>query len=220
MTLRRAGLLLAVLLQLPLAAAETAWVSDVFYVPLRSGPSEANRIVHKGIPSGTVLEVVEEDPAAGYTHVRTAAGVDGWIGTQYVAHEPVAALALAAANKRVQALEQQLTQRGQTLTELRSTSNETSSTKDALATQVAALQTELDDIKHVSAGSIEEHTRNQELTTLNARLRNEVDRLIEETQSQQNSLQQRWMLIGGGLVLGGLLAGFVIKARPRRSGWS
>lgn len=220
MTLRRVCLLFAVALQLPLAAAETAWVSDVFFVPLRSGPSDANRIVHKGVPSGTVLEIIEEDPAAGYTHVRTAGGVDGWIGTQYVAHEPVAALALAAANKRVQALEQQLSHSGQTLTELRSTSTETSSTKDALAAQVVALQAELDDIKQVSAGSIAEHTRNQELTALNARLRSEVDRLIEETQSLQNNQQQRWLLIGGGLVLGGLLAGFVIKARPRRSGWS
>jgi SH3 domain protein len=220
MTPRRAVLLLAVVLQSPLAGAETAWVSDVFYVPLRSGPSDANRIVHKGLASGTALEVIEEDPAAGYTHVRTVAGVDGWIGTQYVVREPVAALALAAANKRVQALEQQLSQRGQTLTELRSTSDEASSTKDALAGQVVALQKELDELKRVSAGSIEEHTRNQELTTLNARLRGEVDRLVQETQSLQNSQQQRWLLIGGGLVLGGLLAGFVIKTRPRRSGWS
>ena len=220
MTLRFAGLLLAALLQSPLAAAETAWVSDVFYVPLRSGPSDSNRIVHKGLASGTVLEVIEEDPAAGFTHVRTASGVDGWIGTQYVVHEPVAALALPAANKRIQALEQQLSQRGQTLSQLQSTSSEASSTNDALTAQVAALQTELAEIKRVSVGSIAEHTRNQELTTLNARLRSEVDRLIEETQSLQNSQQQRWLLIGGGLVLGGLLAGFVIKARPRRSGWS
>jgi SH3 domain protein len=212
--------LLAFVLQSPLAEAETAWVSDVFFVPLRSGPSDANRIVHKGLQSGTVLEVIEEDPAAGYTHVRTQGGVEGWIGTQYVAHEPVAALGLAAANKRIQTLEQQLSQRGQTLTELRSTSTEASSTNEALTAQVAALQSELDEIKRVSAGSIEEHTRNQELTTLNARLRSEVDRLIEETQSLQHNLEQRWMLIGGGLVLGGLLAGFVIKARPRRSGWS
>lgn len=220
MTPRGAVLLLAIVLQSPLAAAETAWVSDVFYVPLRSGPSDGNRIVHKGLASGTEVEVIAVDPAAGYTHVRTAAGVDGWIGTQYVVREPVAAVALAAANKRVQALEQQLNQRGQTLTQLRSTSDEASSTKEALFAQVAALQTELDELKRVSAGSIEEHTRNQELMTLNARLRGEVDRLVQETQSLQSSQQQRWLLIGGGLVLGGLLAGFVIKARPRRSGWS
>lgn len=220
MTRHRAGLLLALVLQSPLAGAETAWVSDVFYVPLRSGPSDDNRIVHKGLASGTALEIIEEDPAAGYTHVRTPGGAEGWIGTQYVVHEPIASIALAAANKRIQALEQQVSQRGQTLTELRSTTNETSSTNDALTAQVVALQTELNEVKRVSAGSLEEHTRSQELIALNARLRSEVDRLIGETQSLQNSLEQRWMLIGGGLVLGGLLAGFVIKARPRRSGWS
>src|SRR5262245_5085283 len=162
MTLRGAGLLLAVVLQSPLAAAETAWVSDVFYVPLRSGPSDANRIVHKGLASGTVLEVIEENPASGFTHIRTAGGVEGWIGTQYVVHEPGAALALPAANKRIQALEQQLSQRGQTLSELQNTSNAANSTNDALAAQVVALQKELDEVKRVSSGSIEEHTRNQE----------------------------------------------------------
>lgn len=220
MRLRSVCLLLAFMLQAPLAGAETAWISDVFYVPLRSGPSDTNRIVHKGLPSGTALEVLEEDPAAGYTHVRTPGGVEGWIGSQYVAHEPIAAIALAAANKRIQALEQQLSQRGQTLTELRSSSSEASSTNEALSAQVASLQAELDELKRVSSEAIQEHTRNQELTTLNARLRTEVDRLIEETQRLQNNLEQHWMLIGGGLVLGGLLAGLAIKARPRRSGWS
>lgn len=204
----------------PIASAETGWVSDVFFVPLRSGPSDANRIVHKGLPSGTVLEIIEEDPAAGYTHIRTPGGVEGWIGTQYVVHEPIAALALVTANKRIQALEQQASQRGQTLSELRSTTNETSSTNDALTAQVAALQIELAEVKRVSAGALEEHTRSEELVTLNARLRAEVDRLVGETQSLQHNLEQRWMMIGAGLVLGGLLAGFVIKARPRRSGWS
>ena len=79
---------------------------------------------------------------------------------------------------------------------------------------------DLADLKQVSGGAIEEHTRNQELTTLNARLRSEVDDLIEESQRLESSTEQRWLLIGGALVLSGLLAGAAIKARPRRSGWS
>jgi SH3 domain protein len=219
-TLRRASLLLACALLTPLAAADTGWVSDVFFVPLRSGPSDNNRIVHRGLQSGTVLEILDENTASGYTHVRSAGGVEGWISSQYVVRQPIAAVALESANKRIKALEEQLSQRGQTLTELRSSSTEASSTNEALTSQVAQLEGELAEVKRISTGAIEEHARNEELTALNARLRTEVDRLSEETQSLESNLEQRWMLIGGGLVLGGLVAGIAFKARPRRSGWS
>ena len=127
---------------------------------------------------------------------------------------------IAAANNRVTALQGQLAQRGETLTELRSGSLEATSLRDQLTAQVTQLQGELADLKQVSSGAIEEHARNQELVALNARLRAEVDDLIQESQRLERGTEQRWLMIGGGLVLGGLLAGVAIKARPRRSGWS
>ena len=196
------------------------WISDEFTVPVRSGPSDGHRIVHRGLPSGTELEVLGVDNAAEYTHVRTAGGVEGWISSQYLVKQPIAQVQLAAANNRIQALERQLAQRGEALTELKSTSSEAASTGDRLAAQVAKLEAELADVKQVSASALEEHARVQELTSLNARLRAEVDDLTEESQRLESNTEQRWLLIGGVLVLGGMLAGVAIKARPRRSGWS
>jgi len=214
----RAGTLLAAMLLSPIVLAQTAWISDEFTVPLRSGPSNEHRILHKGLPSGTELEVLGSD--SDYTHVRTSGGLEGWISTQYLVREPIARIQLVAANNRIQALDKQLTQRGETLTELRSTSTEATSNSDRLSAQVTQLQSELAELKEVSAGAIEEHARYQELTSLNARLRAEVDDLTEESQRLENNTEQRWLLIGGALVLGGLVAGVAIKARPRRSGWS
>ncbi len=196
------------------------WISDEFTVPVRSGPSDGHRIVNRGLPSGTELEVLGVDTAAEYTHVRTAAGVEGWISSQYLVKQPIAQVQLVAANNRIQALERQLAQRGEALTELKSTSTEAASTGDRLAAQVAKLEAELADVKQVSASALEEHARVQELTGLNARLRAEVDDLTEESQRLESNTEQRWLLIGGVLVLGGMLAGVAIKARPRRSGWS
>ncbi len=53
-------------------------------------------------------------------------------------------------------------------------------------------------MKQVSAGALEEHARNQELASLNARLRAEVDDLTEESQRLESNTEQRWLLIGGG----------------------
>jgi SH3 domain protein len=215
---RVAALLIAASLFSPALRAETAWISDEFTVPLRSGPSNDHRILHRGLPSGTQLDVLGTE--SDYTHVRTPTGLEGWISSQYLVKEPVARIQLVAANNRIQALDRQLAQRGETLTELRSTSNEATSTNDRLSAQVTQLEAELAELKQVSAGAMEEHARNQELTNLNARLRAEVDDLTEQSQRLENNTEQRWLLIGGGLVLGGLVAGVAIKARPRRSGWS
>jgi SH3 domain protein len=220
MKLCLAALLSVGILLAPMLHAETVWISDEFTVPLRSGPSNEHRIVHRGLPSGMDLEVLRTNTDAGYTQVRTPSGLEGWISTQYLVKQPIARVLLATANSRIAALDRQLAQRGESLTELRTTSTEATANTDRLAAQVTQLEGELADLKQVSAGAIEEHTRNQELVTLNARLRAEVDDLIEESQRLEASTEQRWLLIGGGLVLGGLLAGAAIKARPRRSGWS
>ena len=216
----RAALLIVATVISPVLRAETAWVSDEFTVPVRSGPSDGHRIVHRGLPSGTELEVLGVNTAAEYTHIRAAGGVEGWISSQYLVKQPVARIQLVTANNRIQALERQLAQRGEALTELKSTSSEAASNGDRLAAQVAKLEAELADVKQVSAGALAEHTRSEELASLNARLRAEVDDLTDESQRLESNTEQRWLLIGGALVIGGMLAGVAIKARPRRSGWS
>jgi len=55
---------------------------------------------------------------------------------------------------------------------------------------------------------------------LNTRLRSEIDALIDERDALRESREQRGMWLGAGLLLAGLLVGILVKARPRRSGWS
>ena len=216
----RAALAFVAVLASAASFAETAWISDEFTVPLRSGPSNENRIVHRGLPSGTELQVLGVDAAAGYTHVRTSDDLEGWISSQYLVKEPIARIQLANANNKIQALDKQLAQRNESLSALRTTSSEAASNGDRLAAQVSQLEVELAELKRVSADAIGEHSRNQELTSLNERLRAEVEDLTEQSQRLEDDTEQRWLLTGGALVIGGLLAGVAIKARPRRSGWS
>ncbi|HJY42228.1 MAG TPA: TIGR04211 family SH3 domain-containing protein, partial [Steroidobacteraceae bacterium] len=82
------------------APAATVYVSDQLTVPLRRGPSNSHKILHAGLPSGTALEVLGEDTAAGFTQVRTANGTEGWVPTQFLSNEPIARDRLAAANRR------------------------------------------------------------------------------------------------------------------------
>ena len=200
--------------------AETVYISDEVTVPLRSGPSNAHRILHRGLPSGTALEVLETDEAAGFTHIQTELGSDGWVRSQYLTSEPIARSRLEAASSRIVALESRLADETANRTEIDSARREAENANTQLTRQAESLELELAEIKRISAAPLDAHTNNQKLSQLNVRLRQEIDDLLDERRRLQDNQQQQWMLIGAGLVLAGLALGVFVKSRPRRSGWS
>jgi len=202
------------------ATAETVYISDALTVPLRSGPSNAYRILHRGLPSGTKMEVLGRDEESGFTQIRTSRGTEGWIPTQYLVNEPIARERLIVANREIQRLNGLMKKQESQLGSLNREKGEAQQSSSGLQREVTTLEKELADIKQISAGAIEEHATNQRLTELNERLRNEVAGLVRERDALQDNAQQRWLMIGAGLVLLGLVLGVVIKARPRRSAWN
>jgi SH3 domain protein len=202
------------------AQASTVYISDKLTVPMRSGPSNAHRILHRGLPSGTRLEVVSVDEQAGFTQIRTERGTDGWIRSQYLVSQPIARDRLRDAKAEIQRLTRRIAQVSEQLASARSTGTNAQSIVNSLAADKKRLEIELAEVKRVSAGALEEHQENLQLESLNARLRAEVDDLVAANRRLESNLQERWLMIGGGLVFAGVIAGVAIKARPRRSGWS
>jgi SH3 domain protein len=218
--MQRALLLLAVLLGVLPAHAATMYISDELTVPLRRGPSNGHRILHAGLPSGTPLEVLGEDKAAGFTQVRTANGTDGWVPTQYLTGEPVAKTQLAAAQRRVQTLEAELKALRANFQEVRGARTQVEGRAADLDKQTQKLQTELAEIRRVSANSIALFEENKKLKAATQQLQAQNSQLTERVRSLELNVQLRWLLFGGGLVLIGLIIGVVIKSRPKRSSWA
>lgn len=202
------------------AVGDVNYISDVVNVPLRSGPSQAHRIVHRGLPSGTQLTILAIDDGAGFTKVRTANGLEGWVTSQYLSREPIARVKLAAAEKRLQGLTAELEKERETRANLQVQVNETEAQNKALNSEVQALTKELEELKRISADPITEHARNIELTQQNQRLAAQVDELFAKTRQLETNIQLEWLLYGGGLVLIGLILGAMLKARPRQSSYS
>lgn len=204
------GLLLAAMALFCVSApAATMYISDQFTVPLRRGPSNSHRILHAGLPSGTALEVLGEDSAAGFTQVRMPNGTEGWIQTQYLSAQPVARDRLVAADRRVESLASQLKS-------LRGSEGRASD----LTKQTEKLQTELAEVRRISATSLANYEENKQLKAGNEALQTQVTQLTERVRQLERNAMLSWMLAGGGLVLLGLILGAWIKSRPKRSSWA
>jgi SH3 domain protein len=212
-------LLLAVLSAASVDAA-TLYVSDALTVPMRRGASTGHRIIHAGLPAGTALEVIGEDKAAGFTQVRLANGTDGWVPTQYLTAEPIAKDRLAAATRRVQTLEAEIKSLRENFQETRGAKSSAESRNADLEKQTKQLQTELAEIRRVSATSISQYEENKVLKAENAELKTKATELTARVQRLERSELLRFFLFGGALVIIGLVIGAVVKSRPKRSTWA
>ena len=199
------------------AIGDVNYISDVLSVPLRSGPSNAHRIIHRGLPSGTRLTIMTIDEEAGFTQVRTDNGTEGWVRSQYLVAVPIARARLETAQRRLQKIQAELDKERKARTSLDSEFKTAQGKNRSLNNRTEAMEKELAEIKRISANSINQHSRNVELTNQNERLHNEVADLSETVRDLEENVQREGLLIGGGLVLLGLLLGVMIKARPRQT---
>lgn len=200
--------------------AATLYVSDQLSIPLRRGPSIEYKIINAGLPSGTPLEVLQKNDEAGFTQVRTPNGTEGWVPTQYLVSEPSARDRLAAATKRVDALEAELKTLRSNFQEQRSARSEAEKSSTDLSKQTEKLQSELAELRRVSGNAITTYEDNKRLKTENQSLQSQVSQLSSRVRELERNTMLRWLLAGGGLVLLGLVLGAWIKSRPKRSNWA
>ncbi|HEU4652965.1 MAG TPA: TIGR04211 family SH3 domain-containing protein [Steroidobacteraceae bacterium] len=200
--------------------AATLYVSDQLSIPLRRGPSIEYKIINAGLQSGTPLEVLQKNDEAGFTQVRTPNGTEGWVPSQYLVSEPSARDRLAAATKRVDALEAELKTLRSNFQEQRSARSEAEKSSTDLSKQTEKLQSELAELRRVSGNAITNYEENKRLKTENQSLQSQVSQLSSRVRELERNTMLRWLLAGGGLVLLGLLLGAWIKSRPKRSNWA
>lgn len=210
-----ASLLALVVLLPPLLRAETAWVTDRFEITLRSGPSTANEI-RRMLESGTSLEVLERDEAAGYARVRTAGGTEGWVLTRYLmderpAREQLARVATAVAPSAAGTASTQ-TQRQVILANFEDAQQRIA----ALEAEKARLQDTLAELRRLSADTVEINERNRQLSSQLANLNSQLDAVRERNAVLQRASQRQWFLHGAGVLAGGILLGLILPRLRRR----
>ena len=198
--------LAAVLLLLPLlAVAETRFVE--VEVTLRRGPGTDFGITQM-VRSGSPVEVLETNRAAGWTRVRIPGGTVGWMLSRYLVSDPAGQQELIAAQRRIE--------------ELTQASREVTGERNRLMNESDKLAEELARLKDLSSNAIALETTNKRLQSSVDRLEQEVATLKEENRLLGANVKRDWFLAGAGVLFIGLLLGFVlprVRWRRKRS-WS
>ncbi|MFM8341715.1 MAG: TIGR04211 family SH3 domain-containing protein [Methylomonas sp.] len=193
-----------------LANAKTAYVTDSVEIPLRSADSERGKIV-KMLTNGTQLTIFQDTNENGYSYVQASNGAEGFILSRYLSGEPSARTQLEAANKKLEALQEENKQ----LKSNHATNQEIGKERDKLSNQLTELQ-------QTAANAIQLKQQRDELQERVVTIERELQQYKRENQALTDSSNQDWFLYGGGLSLFGVLLGFILPKLSwgrRSNGW-
>lgn len=206
------------------AQAETKYVDDVIYVPVRSGPGDDYRIIEGALRSGTAVEVLEEDDETDYTRVRFGDDEsEGYIASRFLSSERIAEERLESVQQQLSDTEEQLTEAQSQLEDSQSKLDQAEDEKQSLESELSETSDELERIRSVSEDAINLERRNRELREERQELRKEVELLTNENQMLKDSRESSYLLTGGGLVIAGILIAVVfplLKPSRKQDNWA
>ena len=213
--------LLASLLLSNQLLAKTMYITDSFEAPLRTGQTNAYRIL--AYPkSGSALEVLEANDETGYSKVKTQRGTEGWVQTRFLVNTPIAKHRLQQAQQQLDSLKK----KNKLLSSGKSTANKTatdlSKLNKTLQKSNGKLAKELNYVKEISGNTIQINQRNQQLIEEHQQLKNEFDLLNSDNERLKDNANSQYFMMGAGAILLGLILGLVLPSlKPKRkdSGW-
>ena len=194
---------------LPLQAyAASKFVSDRLVITMRSGQGNQFEII-KTLVSGTKLEILEETDT-GYTMVRLEDGTEGWVRTQYLTDEPIAA-------DKLTSVEAKLTKLKETDKLLREELGSLKKAKGKLDAQHAKLKSEhttatqeLTHLNEVAARPKQLETENRDLRKRFEQISDELVLVKQENQVLKDRSERNWFITGAAVLIIGMIIGLVI----------
>ena len=218
---RKAIVLVFLMLPALAAQAKTLYVTDVFNIMMRSGESASHRILRQ-LSSGTPLEVISVNNETGYTQVRTSGGASGYVLSRQLMDEPSARDRLAATEERLRSLQEEPDKLAGRLTALQDKYQTLQGEHSRLQRVNTELEQELEGIRRTAADAVRiSNERNELRKTLNA-LTRQVEDLKQKNRDLSHKTAQNWFLIGGGVVVLGIILGLILphlRFRRRKNSW-
>lgn len=204
-------------ISLPSYTQETVYISDIQYVPLRSGQGNEFRIVNAALKTGTKLTRLEQSDDGAWSKVVTENDQEGWIRTQYLTNEKVAQIKLSENLAYTARLAKENAELKEKNAELSQENQALSLNVNSESTEKNTLAAELERLKQLSANAIDIDRRYQELLEKHAVTQTQRDSLAAENEHLKNDQRLSFMLYGAGILLFGMLLAVILPAlRPKK----
>lgn len=199
------------------AFSSERYITDELHVPMRSGQGNEFRILHRGLPSGTKLTLLQDSPDTGWAQVRAPGGEEGWVRRQYLENEPVAKIKLAQTKARLQRIESLQGNLGGEVSRLEDTNGKLTAALQAEQQRAETLSKELKDLKALSEDAVALNQRHQKLLNQHELLKQKQAMNHAEIQRLSGSESHKWYMYGAiSVLMGALLAMAAPHFRPRK----
>ncbi len=194
--------LLLCLTAAPSTLAGTRYITDQFEIPMRAGESLKYKVL-RSLPTGTPVEVLSSNAKSGYSKVRTEDGKTGFVASDRLQDEPIPRDQVAALKAKVAMFQEKFDKLPPSLKEVQA------SLDTALADK-HRLEEELLSIRQAAGDAPRILRERGELRQTVADLTRQVGELEQINRELDHQNAQHWFLIGGGVVFGGILIGFLL----------
>jgi SH3 domain protein len=195
--------------------AETRYISDIIYTPLRRDKDSQSEILKAGLVTGTKLKFLREEEDVNKTkwsEVVTPDGIQGWVRSQNLIGEPTAALKLQA-----------LTSASTDLVELQKQNIALKTDLETLNTNYQALLKETEASRTLNTSDINMEQENQTMHREYQLLQTERDVLKAENYKLKNNDHSTQRIYGAALIIVGVMLSFILQSfgkRKRYSEWN
>ncbi len=210
---RKLLLILGILIVLTSTAlAEVKYVSDTIPLSFRSGASFENKIL-KYLKPGQRLELLQAGET--WAKVRLSDGKEGWVLSRYLTDFPASRDVL----ERLQVKHQNLTEQADKLVEANEQlASENKKLSAAVSDHEKALESLRKDYETLQSESAEFISLKKKHDETAASLQDRNNRLVtleEQVASMELNYTIKWFLAGSGVLILGIIIGFISR-RPRR----
>lgn len=193
--------------------AETRYVTDLWRLPLRTGPTTEYKILEL-VKSGQRLEVVE--PGDDWSKVRLANGKEGYVLTRYLLTQPTSAIQLAQLQSKYTTLRQQATALIEENNRFKGENKTFKSSLNSNETALNKLETDYKELKAGAAEFLDLKKKYKEVSTKLAEQSKRANTLDKELSGLEMNQYIKWFLAGSGVLLVGFIIGFSAKRGRRR----
>lgn len=203
-------LVLFILMPLLASAQTTRYVSDELEITMRNGQGVKYGI-RKMLKSGAKLDVLETDPN-GYSKVRTAEGVEGWVLTRYLSNSASARDRLAASEQRVANLELEIAKYKEEIDTLTAQNSSVDTQNLTLTEKSQRLSKELDELKRTASNAVALNNENRQLKEKLQQIDHQNQSLIIENNALKDNSTRSWFLIGAAVLFAGIVLGLLLPS--------